>query len=90
MNCNYVHYDEVADVAPVDQFGFVDAAEAFRSGIVQGNLHPVEDDYNGMEDPNQLADYQPQDVFDTIAGSKNIVAKASEKAAKISEAAKNN
>ena len=56
-------YDEVKDISPVDQFGFIDLAECLLNGEVPASVADSEDQYNGIEDPGEILG-KPADVFD--------------------------
>ena len=56
-------YDEVKDISPVDQFGFIDLAECLLNGEVPASVADSEDQYNGIEDPGEILG-KPSDVFD--------------------------
>lgn len=57
------NYNEVCDLAPVDQFGFVDLNECLANGEVPSTVSNTEDAYNGIEDPSEILG-KPSDVFD--------------------------
>lgn len=56
-------YDPIKDLAPVDQFGFVDLHDAFVNHSIPGDLSPVSEEYNGVEDPASLLG-KSSDVFE--------------------------
>lgn len=60
-----IEYDPLADIAPVDQFGFVDLHEAFLNASIPGELNTEAENYNGVDDPDSLLG-RPSDVFDAI------------------------
>ena len=62
MLCS-ARYNEVCDLAPVDQFGFVDLNECLANGEVPSTVSNTEDAYNGIEDPAEILG-KPFDVFD--------------------------
>lgn len=62
MKCN-AKYNEVCDLSPVDQFGFVDLNECLANGEVPSTVSDTEDSYNGIEDPSEILG-KPSDVFD--------------------------
>lgn len=62
MKCQAL-YNEVCDLAPVDQFGFVDLNQCLANGEVPSTVSNTEDDFNGIEDPAEIFG-KPSDVFD--------------------------
>lgn len=63
MICKNIHFNEVTDLADVDQFGFVDLADCLSNGEVPADLNPTDDQYNGIEDPSEILG-KPSDVFE--------------------------
>lgn len=59
-------YDELRDVAPVDQFGFVDLNECLANGEVPATIADSEDAYNGIEDPSSIIG-KPRDIFEAFS-----------------------
>lgn len=62
-------FDPVRDIAPVDQYGFIDLKTALDSSIVPSQLPDSESDYNGIENPEQVVG-RPRDVFEAIDAMK--------------------
>lgn len=56
-------YNPVKDISDVDQFGFVDLQECLSNGEVPATIADSEDQYNGIDDPNEILG-KPSDVFD--------------------------
>lgn len=80
-DCNF---DPVRDIAPVDQFGFVDLKLALDSSMVPSQMTGSDSDYNGIEDPGQVLG-KPRDVFEAIDSQKAYEAAASSAASGDSE-----
>lgn len=59
-------YDELRDVAPVDQFGFVNLNECLANGEVPATIADSEDTYNGIEDPSSIIG-KPRDIFEAYS-----------------------
>lgn len=64
-------YDEVVDIHPVDQFGFIDLVECLKNGEVPSTIADSEDQYNGIEDPGEILG-KPSDVFEAYKMSDYI------------------
>lgn len=56
-------YNPVKDISDVDQFGFIDLQECLANGEVPSTIADSEDQYNGIDDPNEILG-KPSDVFD--------------------------
>lgn len=56
-------YDPQKDLAPVDQFGFVNLRDAYINGSLPGDLSVSAEDYNGVDDPGSLLG-RSADVFE--------------------------
>lgn len=56
-------FDEIKDVADVDQFGFIDLVECLKNGQVPSTIADSEAQYNDIEDPSTIIG-KPSDVFD--------------------------
>lgn len=56
-------YNEVCDLAPVDQFGFVDLNACLANGEVPSTVSNTECAYNDIEDPGEILG-KPSDVFE--------------------------
>ena len=70
------HYDPVRDIAPVDEFGFIDLKSALHNSVVPSQMPESETDYNGIDDPQQILG-KPRDVFEAIDTQKALEAAAS-------------
>lgn len=68
-------FDPRRDVAPVEQFGFIDLKTALESSVVPSQMPDSDTDYNGMEDPEQILG-KPHDVFEAIETQKALEAAA--------------
>ena len=56
-------FDPVKDIAPVDQFGFIDLKSALSTGVVPSQLPDSDSDYNGIENPEAVLG-TPRDIFE--------------------------
>lgn len=65
-------YNPVFDLKPVDEFGWIDAAEAYVNKSVPSNLITQESDYNGIDDPDSILG-KPDDVFSALRMQERIV-----------------
>lgn len=72
-------FDPVRDIAPVEQFGFIDLKTALDSSIVPSQMPESEQDYNGIDDPNEIAG-KPRDVFEAIDAQKALESSGSTEA----------
>lgn len=70
-------FDPVKDLKPVEQYGFIDLKTALDSSVVPSQMPDSDSDYNGIEDPEQIAG-KPQDVFEAIDAQKALESSASE------------
>lgn len=64
-------FDPVRDIAPVEQFGFIDLKSALDSSIVPSQMPESEQDYNGIENPEEILGH-PRDIFEAIDAQKVI------------------
>lgn len=62
-------FDPVRDIAPVDQFGFIDLKTALDQSIVPSQMPGSELDYNGIDEPDKVIG-RPRDVFEAIEAQK--------------------
>lgn len=69
MICDNCFYDPVRDLAPVDQFGFIELKNALESSVVPSQMPGSETDYNGIDDPEKILG-TPRDVFEAIEAQK--------------------
>lgn len=69
-------FDPVRDLAPVDQYGFVDLKSALDASVVPSQMPESDTDYNGIEDPSKILG-KPHDVFEAIDTQKALEASAS-------------
>lgn len=51
------------DLYQVSQFGYLDIAEAYRTGAVNGSLEGYDASINGIEDPASIMG-KPSDIFE--------------------------
>lgn len=73
-------YDPVRDLAPVEQFGFIDLKTALSESVVPSQMPDSDADYNGIDDPDKILG-KPADIFDAIDSQKAIEQAASAAAA---------
>lgn len=69
-------FDQVRDLHPVDQFGFVDLKTALDQNVVPSQMPESDTDYNGIEEPQMILG-KPRDIFEAIDSQKAIEAAAS-------------
>ena len=62
-------FDPVRDLAPVDQFGFIELKSALAESVVPSQLPDSDSDYNGIEEPDQVLG-KPRDIFEAIDAQK--------------------
>lgn len=64
-------FDPIRDIAPVEQFGFIDLVAANATSSVPGAIESEDSKFNGIEDPAAIAG-RPRDIFEHAQGSKVI------------------
>lgn len=69
-------FDPVKDIAPVDQFGFIDLKNALSTGVVPSQLPDSDSDYNGIENPEAVLG-KPRDIFEAMDAQKEYESAAS-------------
>lgn len=69
-------FDPVRDIAPVEQFGFIDLKSALDQSIVPSQMPESDQDYNGISDPAEIAG-RPRDIFEAMDAQKVIEASGS-------------
>lgn len=62
MKC-FAEFNDVCDLYPVDQFGFVDLNACLENGEVLSTVSDTEGSYNDIEDPGEILG-KPSDVFE--------------------------
>lgn len=62
-------FDPVRDLAPVDQFGFIELKSALAESVVPSQLPDSDSDYNGIEEPDEVLG-KPRDIFEAIDAQK--------------------
>lgn len=62
-------YDPVRDIAPVEQFGFIELRSALAESIVPSQMPDSETDYNGIDEPDKVLG-KPHDIFEAIDAQK--------------------
>lgn len=78
-------FDEVKDLAEVDQFGAIDLRSAFVNSSVPENVEISAESFNGVDDAQSLVG-RPSDVFDAIRKADYVASRAAS-AAKATEGA---
>lgn len=58
-------FDPVRDLAPVDQYGFIDLKVALASSNIPSQLPDSDSDYNGIQNPEAVLG-KPRDIFEAI------------------------
>ena len=58
-------FDPVRDIAPVEQFGFIDLKSALANSVVPSVMPDSDVDYNGVDDPDSIIG-TPRDIFEAI------------------------
>lgn len=58
-------FDPVRDIAPVDQFGFIDLKVALDSSVVPSQMPDSDSDYNGIDEPDKVLG-KPRDIFEAL------------------------
>lgn len=64
-------FDPVKDIAPVEQFGYVDLVAANRTSSVPASITSEDSKFNGIEDPAAVAG-RPRDIFEQGQASKAV------------------
>lgn len=72
---NNLVFDEVRDVQPVDQFGYVDLVKSFQNGYVAGDVEAVAEYFNDIDDPASIIG-KPKDCFEAMRMQDMVVANA--------------
>lgn len=62
-------FDPVRDIAPVDQFGFIDLKTALAESVVPSQMPESDADYNGIDEPDKVLG-KPRDIFEAIDAQK--------------------
>lgn len=62
-------FDPVRDIAPVDQFGFIELKDALANSIVPSQMPDSESDYNGIDEPDKVIG-KPRDIFEALDAQK--------------------
>lgn len=69
------HYDPQRDIAPVDEFGFIDLKSALEHSVVPSQMPESDTDYNGIDEPQKVLG-KPHDIFEAIDTQKALEAAA--------------
>lgn len=62
-------YNPVRDIAPVEQFGFIELKDALANSIVPSQMPDSETDYNGIDEPDKVLG-KPRDIFEAMDAQK--------------------
>lgn len=62
-------FDPVRDIAPVEQFGFIELKDALANSIVPSQMPESETDYNGIDEPEKVLG-KPSDIFEAMDAQK--------------------
>lgn len=68
-------FDEIKDLAEVDQFGAIDLRSAFLNSSVPDNVEISAESFNGVDDAQSLVG-RPSDVFDAIRKADYVASRA--------------
>lgn len=72
MKCGPCKYNELTDIAPVDQFGFIDLTDAMTNGMVSPNTTIDDLKFDGeMEDTDSVG-RRVKNAFDAIDNLQHI------------------
>lgn len=58
-------FDPVRDIAPVEQFGFIELKDALANSIVPSQMPESDSDYNGIDEPDKVLG-KPHDIFEAL------------------------
>lgn len=64
-------YNEVCDISPVDQFGYVDLGAAFVNGVVPPFEGAIDEAFNKIDDPRSILG-APRNLFDAFELGRDI------------------
>jgi hypothetical protein len=62
-------FDPVRDLAPVEQFGFIELKDALANSIVPSQMPESDSDYNGIDEPDKVLG-RPSDIFEAMDAQK--------------------
>lgn len=68
-------YNPVSDIAPVEQFGFVNLVESLANGFIPTEISNTEDSYNDIDDPSLIVG-KPRDTFEAITMMEQVKSQA--------------
>lgn len=74
-------FDPVRDIAPVEQFGFIDLKTALSESVVPSQMPDSDSDYNGIDEPDKVLG-KPRDIFEALdaqAAAERIASESGEK-----------
>ena len=64
-------FNDVRDVRPVDQFGYVDLESAYKNGVVPASVENEDIKYNNQTDPTEIGRV-PRDKFDAYEYTRSV------------------
>ena len=59
-------FDPVKDIHDVDNFGYINLAEAYANGVVDSDINDLDLSYNEIDDPSTIVG-KPRDIFETYS-----------------------
>lgn len=62
-------FDPVRDIAPVEQFGFIELKSALAESVVPSQMPESDSDYNGIDEPEKVLG-KPRDIFEAMDAQK--------------------
>lgn len=62
-------FDPVRDIAPVEQFGFIELKSALAESVVPSQMPESDSDYNGIDEPEKVIG-KPRDIFEAMDAQK--------------------
>lgn len=79
-------FNPYVDLAPVDQFGFLDLRKAFVSGVVDGAASFEDRQFNGIDNPDSIM-HSPKDNFESLRQAEYVRSTLKEAKNKVARAA---
>lgn len=59
-------FDATKDIHDVDNFGYINLAEAYANGVVDSDINDIDVSYNEIDDPSSIIG-KPRDIFETYS-----------------------
>lgn len=69
-----LRFNPKSDSADVDQFGFVDLAEAYVKHMIPAEVSEGNDNYNDIDEPDNIG-RKPSDIFESYRMRDEVVAR---------------